>query len=514
MNSKKSIGGLMNYLYGASLQGIQSFIFETNKLKEIIGASEMIEQLCSSQFMKKYDIPDHNFIIKAAGNIKCIIRDKAKIQNIVKTWPKFVSNRAPGLFFSQAMIEYDGELKKEYLDELERKLIVTKNKSSLTTSLSPMAAIRSRRTGKPAVDWLDSIKKNKQTPRDATSKAKQIAGAIDAPQRLMDKCFDIPEQKKTSLYPFDVTDMLLENESTGWLAVIHADGNSLGNKIQQMIRQLNKQHKDVKGHFKIFSEQLDKSTINATKYAIKQVVMPVYNKSINKEKYPFRPVVIGGDDLTIIIRADLALDFTKHYLEAFSNETKDNLTTLELSMFDNGLTACAGIAYMKDSYPFYYAVNLAEELCNDAKKASKFIDSENVPSSVSFHKIQDSFIEDYEEIIHRELQPNRHVSFKYGPYGLDEDKLPSIDNLIKQSKLVQKPGSPKSGIRKWFSYLYEDMNKADLWLQRVMDISKEKKGFESLNINKAIQNNRTHLYDVLSISSISVSDYQEEVKDV
>jgi len=286
MNSKKSIGGLMNYLYGASLQGIQSFIFETNKLKEIIGASEMIEQLCSSQFMKKYDIPDHNFIIKAAGNIKCIIRDKAKIQNIVKTWPKFVSNRAPGLFFSQAMIEYDGELKKEYLDELERKLIVTKNKSSLTTSLSPMAAIRSRRTGKPAVDWLDSIKKNKQTPRDATSKAKQIAGAIDAPQRLMDKCFDIPEQKKTSLYPFDVTDMLLENESTGWLAVIHADGNSLGNKIQQMIRQLNKQHKDVKGHFKIFSEQLDKSTINATKYAIKQVVMPVYNKSINKEKYP------------------------------------------------------------------------------------------------------------------------------------------------------------------------------------------------------------------------------------
>ena len=85
MNSKKSIGGLMNYLYGASLQGIQSFIFETNKLKEIIGASEMIEQLCSSQFMKKYDIPDHNFIIKAAGNIKCIIRDKAKIQKIKKS---------------------------------------------------------------------------------------------------------------------------------------------------------------------------------------------------------------------------------------------------------------------------------------------------------------------------------------------------------------------------------------------------------------------------------------------
>ena len=308
--------------------------------------------------------------------------------------------------------------------------------------------------------------------------------------------------------------MLFQNESTGWLAVIHADGNSLGNKIQQMIKQLKEYHKDVKEHFKVFSEQLDKSTINATKYAIEQVVMPAYNKSLRKGKYPFRPVVIGGDDLTIIIRADLALDFTKQYLEAFRNETRNNLTKLGLSMFDTGLTACAGIAYMKDSYPFYYAVHLAEELCSDAKKASKTIDDEDVPSSLSFHKIQDSFVEDYEEIIYRELQPNDNISFKYGPYGLDEDKLPSIDNLIKQSKLVQKPGSPKSGIRKWLSYLHEDENKADLWLKRVIEISKEKENFNSLNINNAIVDKKTHLYDVLSISSISVTNYQEEVKDV
>ncbi len=33
----------MAYLYGASIQGIQGFIFETNKLKEIAGASNLIE---------------------------------------------------------------------------------------------------------------------------------------------------------------------------------------------------------------------------------------------------------------------------------------------------------------------------------------------------------------------------------------------------------------------------------------------------------------------------------------
>jgi len=33
-----------NYLYGLTVQGIQSYIFATNKLKEIVGTSEIIEQ--------------------------------------------------------------------------------------------------------------------------------------------------------------------------------------------------------------------------------------------------------------------------------------------------------------------------------------------------------------------------------------------------------------------------------------------------------------------------------------
>ena len=47
---------MSKYLYGASVQGIQSFIFKTNKLAEIIGASELIEQLCTSLFEKS--VPD------------------------------------------------------------------------------------------------------------------------------------------------------------------------------------------------------------------------------------------------------------------------------------------------------------------------------------------------------------------------------------------------------------------------------------------------------------------------
>ena len=44
---------MSKYLYGASVQGIQSFIFQTNKLKEIIGASELVEEICTSMFAEQ-----------------------------------------------------------------------------------------------------------------------------------------------------------------------------------------------------------------------------------------------------------------------------------------------------------------------------------------------------------------------------------------------------------------------------------------------------------------------------
>ena len=41
---------MAQYLYGAAVQGIQSFIFQTNKLRDIVGASELVNQICTELF--------------------------------------------------------------------------------------------------------------------------------------------------------------------------------------------------------------------------------------------------------------------------------------------------------------------------------------------------------------------------------------------------------------------------------------------------------------------------------
>ena len=45
---------MSNYLYGASIQGIQEFIFRTNKLREITGASEIINSITGLKFLEKF----------------------------------------------------------------------------------------------------------------------------------------------------------------------------------------------------------------------------------------------------------------------------------------------------------------------------------------------------------------------------------------------------------------------------------------------------------------------------
>ncbi len=97
---------MTKYLYGASIQGIQSFIFQTNKLKEIVGGSELVEEICTTKFYDfiNSDEEDPNVILSAAGNIK-YIADKETCERLVKKFPKEVMTMAPGVTVSQAVVK-------------------------------------------------------------------------------------------------------------------------------------------------------------------------------------------------------------------------------------------------------------------------------------------------------------------------------------------------------------------------------------------------------------------------
>lgn len=76
--------------------------------------------------------------------------------------------------------------------------------------------------------------------------------------------------------------------------------------------------------------------------------------------FPVRPIVYGGDDITLVCESRIALDLAAELLRAWHRHTAD--------LPGGAAHACAGVALVLAHYPFYRAYKLAEELCKNGKR--------------------------------------------------------------------------------------------------------------------------------------------------
>ncbi len=488
------------YLYGAAVQGIQSFIFQTNELKDIVGASELVEWICTQCF-EKY-IGHGELIVSAAGNIKCIYTDEEECRKAVKEFPKEVMLSAPGITISEAVVDMtNGMTFDQAVEELEKRLRVQRNKPFPSMTLGFMGVERSRKTGLPAVkiDKDDFIDQGTLRKRQNNTWEKMKEGSSTT-HKLYIKSFGLESINPKNI-PLDSDKMTSDNN---WLAIIHADGNGLGMIVSSIGKD-----KDM---LKSFSEKLDKATTNAARKAFATIVEEE-KIDLAKDTIPFRPIVLGGDDLTMICRADLALHFTEIFIKNFEEGTRSFISEMhnnDASLPIYHLTACAGIAYIKSSYPFYYGYQLAESLCERAKRDTKSSGITPAPSCLMFHKVQSSFVESFDEISRKELTPCKGHSFEFGPYYINEKKgYWTISDLAqKTKKLESKSGNAiKSDIRQWMTLLNEDEGKAKQKAIRVCDVSSDKESALFKSATDGIKRNSDIIYhpayDMLSIHTIN-----------
>jgi hypothetical protein len=495
------------YLYGASVQGIQGFIFQTNKLKEIAGASELVEQICSEAFGKilgkadckdpKMIKEDPNWIIGAAGKVVYIFENEEDCKNVVLTFAKKVMTMAPGITISQAVVKIEGEYSdyEKASNELEKRLRTQRNRASRPLTLGLMAIRRAPTTGLSAVEYTE-----KDGLTDEASSRKRQSGQT---KTLMEKLANVENlSHKEIAYDFE---NLTEKGKNKWIAVIHADGNGLGKIVEAVCKEAEESKK--------FSGLLDNITKESAQKAYSNV-----EKLFNNSKFiPIRPVVLGGDDLTVICRGDLAMKFTKIFLETFEEKSKEQLRILDkYEIVKKGLTACAGIVFIKSSYPFHYAVTLAESLCKRAKEKAKNIDPNLAPSCLMFHKVQDSFVEDFKEIAKRELTPQDKLSFEYGPYycgnhakSFGKKCENTVDSLLRNLELFEeKEGNAiKSHIRQWVSLLFDNVDAANQKMKRLRTVNEKARDmidakYEKLDLLDLSTEESIPYYDMLSLASI------------
>jgi len=458
------------YLYAASVQGIQSFIFQTNVLKDIVGASELVDLICTNELMKLLGRGVWNKkrqVIAAAGNVRYIFENREECEKAVSDFPRRVMTRAPGITISQAVVKYDDGQQDGFtnaVNKAEERLRAQRSRIQPPLTAGLLGMRRAPGTGLPAV------RREPDGRRDLIDESTRCKRAENKPVDLCIKSFygskknyksAVPLSKRV---PFEISEICSQND---WIAVIHADGNSLG----QVVRHVG--HDQAK--FRQFSTYLNSSTIQSANDAFRSLGI-----EDGKSRIPIRPIVLGGDDMTVIIRGDLAIPYVREYMRCFEKHTGEGEMSGLLPEGMPRLTACAGVAFIKSSFPFYYGYRLAESLCDAAKKQAKAINKKNVPSCLMFHKVQDSFVESYADITKRELTPapNEGKSFQYGPYYLNATaetrNFSTIDELLELSKELgtadEESDDIRPAIRKWLGLLHESTEEAEQWLRRVTDV--------------------------------------------
>lgn len=485
----------MTYLYGASVQGIQQFIFSTNKLREISGASEIVEYICTD-FLKErlkqcggYD--EGKLLVGAAGNIKYLFDSEETCKQFVYDFPRLVMKMAPGITVSQAVVQLEHGLQQNSLQNLEDLLKAQRNRLMVQHGSGWMVSERSRKTGAPA---------RHNTVEGRVSEAQYLKSkrAGEGVYRLLGKMLDVSKIPK-DIHQYEMED-LLGGQERGWIAVIHADGNNLGKKIIELADKI-RQGK-MKDAFRVMSQQLESATVAAAKEAFKTL------RWKEGAKLPIRPVVLGGDDLTVIMDGRYAVDFTQCFLQAFEKETKQMFSGFKakfgVDVFDKGFTACAGIAFVKPKYPFHYAVRLADKLCAQAKKMSKT--PHEAPSCLLFHKVHSSFVEEYDAIVERELTADK-VQFNFGPYFLQENNTPknysTIAQLLTWVRCVKERDAPAAPLREWLNDLKVNRGRADQAMTRIQSLNKKYINKLSLDEWHRSRGNETytHLYDVIQLAN-------------
>lgn len=474
----------MHYAYLFEARGIQRFLFATGKLRDMLAGSEQVDFICSEfgylqQVLKHLGLAPRP--VRQAGGVFYLVFDHADdARRFRDTWRLATAQWLPGLERVDALSE--GATVREAIAAGIAALAVARNRLSADLPRPGPLAARSPRTGLAAV-----ARKDKELV-DAATRAQRSFERPDTGHSLARRFLSEAAVSWPTNFEGDAAaEKRFPLGRSRLVGVVHADGNGLGELLRALNLACANAADDTYVHlYRRFSDGLSKATHAAAEQATREVLYPA---RVN-EVMPARPLILGGDDLSILVRADLALPFTRAFLSAFQTHTATAMQDLRQAFAEHGmddqaealpasLSACAGIAYVKCSHPFQAAHELAEGLCQRAKQvARQHRDGQRMPSMLAFYKVQDALLEDG-DVLHARTLTACHGS-QILHLGLDAYSLEPIDGVASLADLEQLVAVFAGGaindrpLRTLATLLHSDLAESKQAYQRWREVSRRR----------------------------------------
>ena len=408
------------------VRGIQDYVFKTNKVKEIIGASIIIDDIIldglkaypkdegadlyltnwkkdgADAFIKEGSNVLMQVMFIGGGNAYVLYRSGELCEEVNRFLGKHVLKKTYSLNLAVAVVEKTSSYKNDYnAINAEMRRVKACMPSVIPVGAFPFMNADSI-TGYPITDFYNG----EYLCRESFLKRKA--------------CDKFGHENYALEYQADVLDDLVTKKGdNSTLALVHMDGNSLGKRIMNVMSGV-EDYPNAISIMRRLSGGIDdtfKKTFNLMTEKMSQL----------SDKPWYRKIVLAGDDITFICNGKLALKAVEYFLKELNKQNADFMGKGEI------LTACAGIAYCNSHFPFSDAYKTAEACLESAKSKAKqknhsLNDGELIGNYVDFQlcsNVNSSNLDNYRDK-HYMIDNEYFIS---RPYYIDVENDKGLNNV-------------------------------------------------------------------------------------
>jgi len=345
------------------LSGIQNYIFRSPKLKDIAAASHRIEQFSEpgDLYYKGVEESGSRFIVAAGGNCSFTSNTREAAKEAVRSITRGLLDGGHGLQAVVAIVDYeDGGLARAYkraIQELQRsKLVEPRN----------------------VVEGFPGLEYDVEAPVDS----------------------QIRKRHGSFVEPLDFDKVICNSdEESSLMAVVSVDGIGMGRRfVHWLAACADLTDDEFINEFKTWSDAIKEawtkawdSAMDELKYIfgsgtclLEHAFLPDRPLSLKADGdmscLPCRKIYQGGDDLSFVCDARIGLSLTAILLRNLEHADYPKETP---QIFRN-IRASAGLVFVRSSYPFSRAVQLADDVRQSAKRRAMEDNDVNPPSAIDW----------------------------------------------------------------------------------------------------------------------------------
>lgn len=448
----------MKKLYIYDVRGIQKYIFRTNKIKEIIGASALVESLVLTLFKEctkkaanknivtdisendklKFQFDDKNtidaeIVYYGGGNLLVLYNDEEFAEQISKEMCMALVQKTYSLQMAYASVDVQNENSYE-TDYKKLRQQLEKVKDNM-----PMC--------RPVKGFPITL----NDPLTGMAFSKEYKGKMCT----YEACKKLEKYDALNINPQKIDEFGTE-EGNSRIAIVHIDGNSMGKRIKKTMEGV-RDYKTAAEKYRKLSGNIQDIFVNTALKNVENNVEKMCEKAglQNRTKDTvYRRIISAGDDITFICNSKIAMSCVTTFMDALNKE-------------ELGYTACAGIYITHSKFPFSKAYELSEELCDSAKVPSR----KEAGNYVDFQFRMGASLNSLEMIREKQFISFEGKTLIGRPYHigapLKDENVKELDDLMTMLNDLKKRNVPRTKLKNLRDMFFEGEALVDYELNKI-----------------------------------------------